>query len=521
MEEWQGTLKAFRDNPKCCDEVWFSTGETLPPLAWHRDHCVVVKRAAEDIRQLGYGVSLQIEMTIGHGDKFPTKEERRIFSKNWTGWTCIDGTECKYCNCPRQPGFISRIAEVGAMYAQIKPDVIWIDDDLRTRQHYPATGMVVGCWCAKCLADFSAEEGVTWTREKLAEAWKNNNKDVRRRWLDFNARSLGEVAAAITRAVHKVSPTTRMGFQMEFNSFRDPEVRVIARAMSSAAEGKVSLRIGGGGYYDDNPILPLVKSQLMCEARERLALDDCVDNWCTELETYPRAYGSRSTRSMALESFTAIGWGIDAISLFVMDRRSEKDDFYSQYQLRPLVGINAFLHGYKEANRQTVPAGFSCPLGESEAERSRLLCGIPVLHGRGVSWGEINPEKEIIGGLGAGWGDLRKDLLPDWRKTSSAKIQVVRDFLSGNAPVVLKSPFVGYVLPRVTEAGELKNIGLVGTRLDPQYGIRIRVATNARRSVWHELGHDDVEVEVQREGDAAYVVIPSIDAWNCGYLVFQ
>ena len=37
-EEWKGTLKAFREHPGCCDDVWFSTGESFPSLDWHRKH---------------------------------------------------------------------------------------------------------------------------------------------------------------------------------------------------------------------------------------------------------------------------------------------------------------------------------------------------------------------------------------------------------------------------------------------------------------------------------------------------
>lgn len=35
-EEWKETAKAFAENPGCCDEVWFSTGESFPGLDWHR-----------------------------------------------------------------------------------------------------------------------------------------------------------------------------------------------------------------------------------------------------------------------------------------------------------------------------------------------------------------------------------------------------------------------------------------------------------------------------------------------------
>ena len=92
MEEWRQTAKAFAANRGCCDDVWFSTGESFPGLDWHRKNVEVIRVAAEDLRKLGIRVSLQFEATIGHGDNFPTAEEKARFDKPWTGWTGPDGT---------------------------------------------------------------------------------------------------------------------------------------------------------------------------------------------------------------------------------------------------------------------------------------------------------------------------------------------------------------------------------------------------------------------------------------------
>ena len=518
-EEWKGTLKAFREHPGCCDDVWFSTGESFPSLDWHRKHLKTLAPAAEDLRRLGIGVSLQFEATIGHGDDFPTEAEKRIFDKPWTGWTCSDGTECRYCSCPRQPAFLERLRAVSAIYAAIRPAVVWIDDDLRTYNHYPSV-RETGCWCARCIADFSGEEKRTWTRETLAAAVRDDEA-VRSRWLDFSSRSCGEIAAVIARAFLKVSPETRMGFQCGYDVDRDHEDRVIIRALAAASGKKVSVRMGGGPYYDDWPHAQLLKSQWLCEARKRLALEDVTDNWCNEVETYPRAYGSRSARSIALESFSALAWGMDSVSLFVLDRRSETDAFYSDYLLGPLAEMNRFLHGYRAACRGTTPAGFECPMPETDPGRMRFLCGIPILHGPGVSWGVISTEKQAIGGLGTGWGEVRDDLLPDCQKTPSAKIQAVRDHFAASASAVLKSPFVGHVIPRVSAGGELRTVGLIGTRLDPQRNVCVWVRTDKRKAVWREFGEKPVELAVEGGSDGfASITIPALGAWNAGYLEF-
>jgi len=244
-----------------------------------------------------------------------------------------------------------------------------------------------------------------------------------------------------------------------------------------------------------------------------------VGNWCTEVESYPRAYGSRSVRAIALESFSAMAWGFDSTSLFVMDRRSESDAFYSRYLLGPLVSVTKFLNGYRAANRGTEPAGFTCP--GLAADDTRRLIGIPVLAGRGRSWGEISAEREKFPSIGAVWGGFRTDLMPPFEKTPSAKLQAVRDRLCGSAPLKLLTPFVGLVLPRVTADGALRTVGLVGTRLDPQPDVVLKVETDADSAVWHELGATPCPLKVVSVNGERQVTVPSVGAWNMGYLVLK
>lgn len=245
-EEWKGTAKAFAENTGCCDDVWFSTGESFPSLDWHRKHLACVRSAAEDLRRLGIGVSLQFEATIGHGDNFPTEEEKKLFDKPWTGWTGPDGTECVSCSCPRQPDFLKRLSDVSELYAAIRPSVVWIDDDLRDVNHDPVSGSdAPGCWCRKCVSDFAAEEKRDWTRETLFAA-SGGDAALRDRWQAFSARSLAEVACTIARAFRRVSPQTRMGFQLGGATVQMD--RIVVRALAKETGEKVSVRTGGGPY---------------------------------------------------------------------------------------------------------------------------------------------------------------------------------------------------------------------------------------------------------------------------------
>lgn len=517
LAEWKQTAKALSENPGCCDGIWFSTSEIFPSLDWHRGHIACLRVAAEDVRKLGIDVSLQVESTIGHGDAFLSAEDKKSFDKSWTGWTGPDGTECGYCNCPRQPGFLKRIAEMSEIYAEIRPSVVWIDDDLRLTNHSPVTGKdAPGCWCAKCVADFAAEEGRGWTRETLFAAYRQDEK-LRERWHDFSSRSLAEVACTIARSFRKVSPTTRMGFQTGVDRARMNVI--VVRALARETGEKVGIRMGGGYYWDTSPLDAVAKSTKMVEHRRVLAIEDAVDNWCTEVESFPRVYGSRSVRSIALESFSSIAWGFDTTSLFVMDRRSETDEFYSRYLLGPLVSVTRFLNGYCVANRGTEPAGFTCP--GLRFDDMRKLMGLPILPGFGRSWGEISAEEERFPSGFSMWGNIRTDLMPIYGMTPSATLQVVRDQLSSKAPLELLSPFVGLLLPRVASNGEIRTVGLIGTRLDPQLDIVLRVDTVAETAVWRELGAEPRQLKLIDVDGHRQVTVPSLGAWNMGYIVLE
>ena len=66
---WTQTYSILKQNPGCCDEVWFSTGTGMPDMQVHRDHVSRLVQAKEALSNLGIGSSLQIQMTIGHGDQ--------------------------------------------------------------------------------------------------------------------------------------------------------------------------------------------------------------------------------------------------------------------------------------------------------------------------------------------------------------------------------------------------------------------------------------------------------------------
>ncbi len=502
--EWSRTLKIIADNPGCCDEVWFSTGIGIPPLSVHEERARRVTRAAADLRNLGIVPSLQFQATIGHSDMLSATED--CSAKSWTGWTGTTGVECKVCNCPRQPGFLEYVRSVSKLYAAFKPSSVWIDDDLRYDNHRPATeGSRPGCWCQRCISDFNSATGGGWTRETLSAAIKDDSQ-LHAEWIHFTNGSLAEVARVIAKEFAKVSPDTVMALQHGMAAFGT--IGSVLQTLRQASGHSVGMRPGGGAYYDIDPNSQVLTSLEAARFRRNFGDPDWISVWTPEVESWPRMYGSRSAQSILVQGFTALMYGMNAVSMLVIQTGNEAPELYSETILRPLADGAPVLRGYAETCAETIPTGFA-----SDADVPSLYkyaaTAIPVLFGVGRASGELTEE----------------DLALNRCLASSVTIQRARDALdqrAGGTPAVVCSPFVGLMLPRVSaKDGALCSVALLNVRIDVQGPIELRlrgVPKTADKAVWHELRKPPVEIPLRRSFGCAYATIPQIGAWNAGWL---
>ena len=512
---WTETRAAIESAPGCCDDVWFSTGTGVPGLDWHRANAAQLVRGAKDLRKAGIGASLQFQATIGHGDSVSFAgrlgsaqgSRKTCPAKRWTGWTGSTGVECVSCNCPRQPGFLAYLKEVSALYAEMRPDAVWIDDDLRLDNHRPATdGSRIGCWCATCLGDFNAETGGTWTREALAQAM-GADAALERRWAEFSIRSLVRIAHVIAAEFHRLSPTTRVCLQQAATADRVELVRAVLDELHAVTGLPTGYRVGGGAYYDSNPNVQMLKSLESARFRKLAGDPPIVANWCCEVESWPRTYGSRSAQSILAEGFAGLMYGLDSVSAFVMAGGVESGELYAQTLLRPLADAAPVLRGYAAANVGTRVVGFAAPDASIDALYGFAREGIPVVPGVGTSLGTI-PD------------DALKD---NFTKMPSSAVQERRDGMDAlaRAPVLLTTPFVGLVVPRVDTNGTLRTVALLNTRIDVQGPVALalrNLPADVTSVVWRELRRPPVVLPVGRGDDGATVAIPEIGAWNGGYL---
>ena len=107
---------------------------------------------------------------------------------------------------------------------------------------------------------------------------------------------------------------------------------------------------------------------------------------------------------------------------------------------------------------------------------------------------------------------------------TSDEVQKFRDALdvrAGWLPAVVKSPFAGLMQAHVDKNGALRSVALMNLRIADQGPVRILlrgVPPTWKGAVWNEMRRESLKLEIERIGGEAYVAVPSVGAWNGGYM---
>ena len=526
-DKWPSALESLRVNPGCADEVWFSTGCGYRPLEWHREQSARCAAAAEDVRRLGIVPSLQIQMTIGHGDMPGMTNAEFIVAKTWRGFTGSNGVECVSCSCPRDLAFLAYFEKVSEIYAQWKPYCVWIDDDLRMTNHKPVSRWITratdpyGCWCKRCRGDY----------EKVKD---------RMSWREFSDRSLAEVAGRIAAVFHRLAPETRFGLQG-----CGDDARTVLAELERVSGHPVSYRSPGCYYYDwDDPRLKIrdalsTWSFVVNQGEEAYRR---MDRICTEIETCPRLFSNRGATSLILQSMTTLALGMNSMSYYITS--AKEDPSLCRERLYPaLARTSGDMKAYAAANEGTVPCGFGLEENPTPWPWRLPFYGVPLVPGFSREIGKVVTLK--TGGLPPDGAVMEREVAlargvtsavekvetPDGRRyvvlkepffgNSSVSIERFREVQGlfawashDRTPVVLETPVRVSVFPRTTPDGVLKTVLVQSAELDatPPLVLRLNeIASSVVAVRWHETGGESGTVRLDRRGDgAAEVTIPSV-----------
>ena len=219
-------IEAIGRQEKSCDTVWFSTLYGYPPLLVQQEAADKMAAAAALFRQAAIGVSMQVSNTLGHGEYVKSEDCSGLVYDGSPAEHMVgaNGEAAGYCFCWRGEHFRRYLEDSLALYAQVKPDVVWFDDDLRADNHYPVE---YGCYCDHCISGFNAIYGTSFSRASLVREINYGNPIWRQRFIDSENRTLppnpaaystsafcaaGEIVTDAPEAEYVLPPTVTLTF---------------------------------------------------------------------------------------------------------------------------------------------------------------------------------------------------------------------------------------------------------------------------------------------------------------------
>ena len=216
------------------------------PIEFLRGRLPMFERALERFRDMGWRCGINLLNTMGHLDEAP----ERLWETPFQKMIGHDGTLALASSCPLDPAFLEDVRQRYRMYAELGPDFLWVDDDLRINHHPPVH---YGCYCPLCLADIGARLRREFTRETLVEelrrdTWPEPN-GVQSAWDQRNHEAIMGVLHACERGAHEVAPGLELGLMTGMAERVDEWLEVLA----GADNAPVRFRPGAGFYIDDVP----------------------------------------------------------------------------------------------------------------------------------------------------------------------------------------------------------------------------------------------------------------------------
>lgn len=322
-------LDLFDAHPGVTDEITLFTSETHPPLPLEtlRERLPVAGARMESARARGYAAGINILSTLGHHEE----NLAHSLSGEFTPMTDPHGNICRGSFCPNDPRFREYIRQVYEALTAVKPDYLWIDDDVRLAGHMPVGEC---CFCDRCVALFSERSGTAFTRDSLRDALGGGTLDermhLRRAFLQHNRDTLRDLFALIERTVHGLAPGLPLGFMTGDRFFEGYGFDAWAQVLAGPSGSPVRWRPGGGAYREDR--LDDFPDKAHAMGRQVALLPASITCIQSEVESFPYQRLKKSVHATAMEAAAYIAAGCTGTAFNVM---SQYDEPLAEYA--PLV----------------------------------------------------------------------------------------------------------------------------------------------------------------------------------------
>lgn len=167
----------------------------------------MIKVAKKEFEKRGISTSLNPWMEIGHLDRGRRLRE----GQNFTTMEDRFGKKSDLVACPLDPNWRKYyLDELSYYVSEVKPLVLWIEDDYRFHNHDPLSWG--GCFCPLHMDYWNAKLPKDESREEFVAHLEGKEPTKEREiWLSSSFEVLDNLAKDIQKAVAKASPNTNIG----------------------------------------------------------------------------------------------------------------------------------------------------------------------------------------------------------------------------------------------------------------------------------------------------------------------
>ncbi len=231
------TLKPFPHQESC----------DTPSLELYEIWAELYERRRRMFEEHGIEADFWIGETIGHGGGIAAA------GSPFTPIVGPNGQEASGSSCPLDPEFLSYMEAVFTILARKRPGLILLDDDFRL--HYHNSQSPTGCFCDRHIAVFNERYGKTLTREEIAAAvYAEEPNEIRSLWYDVTGDSLLHTAQVIEKAVHRISPDTRIGLAAAMTHWSSEGVDMAELLRAFAGSTRPFIRTYGSPYRNERSL---------------------------------------------------------------------------------------------------------------------------------------------------------------------------------------------------------------------------------------------------------------------------
>lgn len=293
------------------DTEEFSHGH--PTLEWAEAYLPHLQRIRSAMRDIGVTYSLNPWITVGHCDR--GRDSRKQLPNLLT---CVghDGVQCTSCACPLCPVWRDHIIKLWTIYAQTRPRVLWIEDDIRTFNHAPVQ---YGCFCPEHMRRFGQRVNAQVSREGLVDVMLRGGEPHpwRKEYLDMQSEIMTETVAFLAKTVHQASPNTSMGLMSSGPRLHCLEGRRWSDFAHTLADGRTLYSRPPMGSYNETSLRGLYYSQDSIKLTRHVMPPDTVEQ--TEVENVPFTRYSKSINFTFLQMALSFACASHAVTMNLFD----------------------------------------------------------------------------------------------------------------------------------------------------------------------------------------------------------